>query len=259
MPDALATVASDVAGIGVSLSTANAVAAAPTTTLLAAVENEVSAAIATVFGAHARKVGMVVPAAPAKPVVTVVTVAPEGPAELVATAAPAEPAAVLAGSATLEYTVPVAAGVTGEPAAPGARAVPPDLVPPTVTPATQAVSVPPEPTANPVDPRVSNCQSESQPMIRRPRCRAPTDPALQHARGLTHSPPAATETRSGARRSAVVQPMARRSPDPPSRWSINEVVYANFNGSIMRQWTLPKSGARPPNLLSKLPTVPGPS
>ena len=53
-PEAVAAAASNLAGIGSSISAANAAAAAPTTGVLAAAEDEVSTAIATVFGAHAR-------------------------------------------------------------------------------------------------------------------------------------------------------------------------------------------------------------
>ena len=50
--DMLATAAADVAGIGSSLSAANSVAAAPTTAVVAAAEDEVSAAIASLFSSH---------------------------------------------------------------------------------------------------------------------------------------------------------------------------------------------------------------
>jgi PE family len=52
-PEALATAASDLAGIGSTISTANAAAAAPTTGLLAAAEDEVSTQIAALFAQHA--------------------------------------------------------------------------------------------------------------------------------------------------------------------------------------------------------------
>ena len=51
-PEALAAVASDVAGIGSTLSTANAAASGPTTGLLAAGADEVSAAVAALFSEH---------------------------------------------------------------------------------------------------------------------------------------------------------------------------------------------------------------
>lgn len=51
-PDVLAVAASDLASIGSSVSNAAAAAAAPTTSLLAAGADEVSAAVAALFGAH---------------------------------------------------------------------------------------------------------------------------------------------------------------------------------------------------------------
>ncbi|MCV7088709.1 PE family protein, partial [Mycobacterium interjectum] len=54
-PEALAAAASDVAGIGSTLSTANAAASVPTTAVLAAGADEVSAAIAAIFGSHAQE------------------------------------------------------------------------------------------------------------------------------------------------------------------------------------------------------------
>lgn len=53
-PNVLGTAATDLAGIGWALSAANAAAASHTTTLLTAAEDEVSAAIAAVFSAHAQ-------------------------------------------------------------------------------------------------------------------------------------------------------------------------------------------------------------
>ena len=53
-PEMLAAAAADVAGIGSSLSEANAAAATPTTGVLAAAEDEVSAAIAALFSAHSQ-------------------------------------------------------------------------------------------------------------------------------------------------------------------------------------------------------------
>ena len=51
-PDIITSAATDLATIGSNLSVANAAAAAPTTGVLAAAEDEVSAAIAAVFSAH---------------------------------------------------------------------------------------------------------------------------------------------------------------------------------------------------------------
>ncbi|WP_139837042.1 PE family protein, partial [Mycobacterium szulgai] len=52
-PEALLLAASDLAGIGSAVESANAAAAAPTISLLAAAEDEVSTAIAALFGTHA--------------------------------------------------------------------------------------------------------------------------------------------------------------------------------------------------------------
>ncbi|WP_459758582.1 PE family protein, partial [Mycobacterium riyadhense] len=54
MPELLGTAAMDLAGLGSTLSTANAVAAATTTEILAAAEDEVSVAIAALFSGHAQ-------------------------------------------------------------------------------------------------------------------------------------------------------------------------------------------------------------
>ncbi len=54
-PDFVAAAASDLAGIGTAISDANVAAAAPTTTILAAGADEVSAAIAALFGNHAQQ------------------------------------------------------------------------------------------------------------------------------------------------------------------------------------------------------------
>ncbi|WP_191495992.1 PE family protein, partial [Mycobacterium simulans] len=54
-PELLTAVASDVAGIGSSLHAANAAAAVPTTALMAAAGDEVSAAIASLFSSHAQQ------------------------------------------------------------------------------------------------------------------------------------------------------------------------------------------------------------
>ncbi|MFV8315652.1 cellulose binding domain-containing protein [Mycobacterium sp. 23] len=52
-PEALAAAVTDIAGIGSSLSAANAAAAVPTTEILAAAADEISTAVASLFGAHA--------------------------------------------------------------------------------------------------------------------------------------------------------------------------------------------------------------
>ncbi|WP_085105231.1 PE family protein, partial [Mycobacterium gastri] len=52
VPENLMWAASDVAGIGAALDAANAAASAPITVLLAAGEDEVSAAVAALFGSH---------------------------------------------------------------------------------------------------------------------------------------------------------------------------------------------------------------
>lgn len=54
-PETLATGATDVAGIGSLVNAANAAAARPTTALIAAAEDEVSAAIASLFSGHAQQ------------------------------------------------------------------------------------------------------------------------------------------------------------------------------------------------------------
>lgn len=54
-PQLLMDAATDLAGIGSTLNAANAAAALPTTTVLAAGADDVSAAMATVFGAHAQQ------------------------------------------------------------------------------------------------------------------------------------------------------------------------------------------------------------
>ena len=55
VPAALAAAAADVAGIGSSLGEANSAAAAPTTGLLAAAEDEVSAAVTSLFSGYAHE------------------------------------------------------------------------------------------------------------------------------------------------------------------------------------------------------------
>ncbi|WP_078448054.1 PE family protein, partial [Mycobacterium tuberculosis] len=54
-PETVAAAALDVARIGSSIGAANAAAAGSTTSVLAAGADEVSAAIATLFGSHARE------------------------------------------------------------------------------------------------------------------------------------------------------------------------------------------------------------
>ena len=54
-PNMLAAAAADAAGIGSSLSEANAAAMAPTTGVIAAAEDEVSAAIASLFSGHGQQ------------------------------------------------------------------------------------------------------------------------------------------------------------------------------------------------------------
>jgi hypothetical protein len=53
VPDLVSTAATDLAGIGSTLTQANSAAAAQTTEVLAAGADEVSAAVAALFGAHA--------------------------------------------------------------------------------------------------------------------------------------------------------------------------------------------------------------
>ncbi|ETW23890.1 PE family protein [Mycobacterium gastri 'Wayne'] len=53
-PEMVAGAATDLASLGSTVSSANAAAAGPTTALVAAAGDEVSAAIAALFGAHAR-------------------------------------------------------------------------------------------------------------------------------------------------------------------------------------------------------------
>ncbi|WP_142282226.1 PE family protein, partial [Mycobacterium sp. IEC1808] len=55
VPEVVASAASDVAGIGSMIGAAKAAAAAPTTGVLAAAGDEVSAAIASVFSTHAQE------------------------------------------------------------------------------------------------------------------------------------------------------------------------------------------------------------
>ncbi|BBX99154.1 hypothetical protein MLAC_44480 [Mycobacterium lacus] len=55
VPEALNTAANDVVAIGSTISAANAAPAAPTTGVLAAAADEVSAQIAAIFGAHGHR------------------------------------------------------------------------------------------------------------------------------------------------------------------------------------------------------------
>ncbi|MCV7089986.1 PE family protein [Mycobacterium interjectum] len=54
-PETVSSAASDLAGIGTSISAANAAAAAPITGVVAAAEDEVSAAIASLFSRHGQQ------------------------------------------------------------------------------------------------------------------------------------------------------------------------------------------------------------
>ncbi|WP_151090891.1 PE family protein, partial [Mycobacterium tuberculosis] len=54
-PELVAAAAADLTGIGQAISAANAAAAGPTTQVLAAAGDEVSAAIAALFGTHAQE------------------------------------------------------------------------------------------------------------------------------------------------------------------------------------------------------------
>lgn len=56
VPDRLATAATDLAGLGSTITEANAAAAAATTGVLPAAADEVSAAIAALFGSQARRI-----------------------------------------------------------------------------------------------------------------------------------------------------------------------------------------------------------
>jgi len=57
-PEVLDTATTDLASLGATIHSANAVAAMPTTGVLAAAEDEVSAAIAEMFSAHGQVVGI---------------------------------------------------------------------------------------------------------------------------------------------------------------------------------------------------------
>ncbi len=55
VPETVAAAASNLANLGSTISAANAAAAAPTTSVLAAAQDEVSTAIAALFGSHAHQ------------------------------------------------------------------------------------------------------------------------------------------------------------------------------------------------------------
>ena len=55
-PELITTAATDLANIGSAVTAANAAAATPTTGVLAAAEDEVSAAIAALFSAHGQAI-----------------------------------------------------------------------------------------------------------------------------------------------------------------------------------------------------------
>ncbi|WP_156771951.1 PE family protein, partial [Mycobacterium sp. 1245805.9] len=55
VPEVVSKASSDIAGIGSAIRSANAAAAAPTTSVLAAAEDEVSAAISSLFGNYAQE------------------------------------------------------------------------------------------------------------------------------------------------------------------------------------------------------------
>ncbi|MBX9639003.1 MAG: PE family protein, partial [Mycobacteriaceae bacterium] len=55
VPEMLSSSATELAGIGSTLTAANAAAALPTTTIVAAAQDEVSAVIAALFAGHARE------------------------------------------------------------------------------------------------------------------------------------------------------------------------------------------------------------
>lgn len=56
VPEFLSAAATDLANLGSTISAANAAASIPTTGVLAAGADDVSAAIAALFGAHARRI-----------------------------------------------------------------------------------------------------------------------------------------------------------------------------------------------------------
>ena len=109
-PEMLAAVAADAAGIGSSLSAANSVAAARTTAVLAAAEDEVSAAVAALFSGHGQGFQALSAQAAAFHNQFVQTLNSAGSAYTAAEAANASPlAAVVAGAQRLAVFSPVAA------------------------------------------------------------------------------------------------------------------------------------------------------
>ena len=134
-PELLTKTAADVEGIGSSLSAANSTAVAPTTVLVAAAGDEVSAAIASLFSGHATQFQMLSAHAEAFHSQFVRTLSNAGDAYAAAEAANASQlAAVVAGAQRMAAFSPVAAAtgrslignganglpVPGRPAAPGA-------------------------------------------------------------------------------------------------------------------------------------------
>lgn len=113
--DVLASVAADVAGIGSSLTADNSVAAARTTAVVAAAEDEVSAAIASLFSGHAQAFQTLSAQAAAFHNQFVQTLNNAGSAYAVAEAANASPlAAAVSAAQTLDVFSPIAAA-TGRP------------------------------------------------------------------------------------------------------------------------------------------------
>ena len=106
----LASAAADVAGIGSSLSAARSVAAAPTTAVVAAAEDEVSAAIASLFSGHGQTFQALSAQAAAFHGEFVRALNSAGGAYVAAEAANASPlAAVVAGAQKLAVFSPVEA------------------------------------------------------------------------------------------------------------------------------------------------------
>jgi PE family len=88
VPEMMASAASDVAGIGSMIGEANAAAAAPTTGVLAAAGDEVSAAIASLFSSHAQEFQAVSDQAAAGPAVAAATPSAPPAGTVVTAAAP---------------------------------------------------------------------------------------------------------------------------------------------------------------------------
>ena len=115
VPDMLAAATSDVAGIGSSLSAATAAATIPTTAVVAAAEDEVSTAIASLFSSHAQQYQALSAQAAAFHAQFVRALNGAGGAYAAAEAANASPlAAVVQGAQSLAVFSPVAAA-TGRP------------------------------------------------------------------------------------------------------------------------------------------------